>query len=206
MFDAASRKSKAYFEQLLARNGPTHAALAYGSPQTQRKKFKVLCKIGDLNGASVLDVGCGLGDLGAYLLEQGISVRQYLGIDISERFVQSARRKYPNLQFEAGDILEMTDLSRFDYVLCTGFNCHNTGENAALERAVLKRMFDLSVKGCAAGFESTYSPVGDGEGTEYLSNPTALFDYCMSSITPNVVLVHDYMPHDFTLYLFHESR
>ncbi len=67
-------------------------------------------------GASVLDVGCGTGDLLA-ATEPGIGV----GIDLSPRLVETARRKHRHLEFHEGDAetLDVPALEgrTFDYVL-----------------------------------------------------------------------------------------
>ncbi|WP_220483146.1 trans-aconitate 2-methyltransferase [Paenibacillus thiaminolyticus] len=51
-------------------------------------------------GESVLDVGCGTGDLTARIRESGAHV---VGIDKSEAMIAQARRKYPNLRFIVAD-------------------------------------------------------------------------------------------------------
>ncbi len=53
--------------------------------------------------ASILDLGCGVGDLlGALSPKTGV------GIDLSEKSIEIARRSFPNYQFHVGDI-ETTD-------------------------------------------------------------------------------------------------
>src|SRR5438105_8964800 len=67
-------------------------------------------------GASVLEVGCGTGDLLAAL-----KPREGVGLDISPRLVEIARGKHPGLDFIVGDA-EALDASAlegrtFDYVV-----------------------------------------------------------------------------------------
>jgi SAM-dependent methyltransferase len=52
----------------------------------------------------VLDVGCGPGDVTAYLAEQGLQVS---GVDLSPRMIDHARRRYPGLRFEVASATEL---------------------------------------------------------------------------------------------------
>ena len=45
-------------------------------------------------GSSVLEIGCGLGDL-----LNGVKPRYAVGIDISEEMIKIAGRKFPNINF-----------------------------------------------------------------------------------------------------------
>ncbi|WP_432946878.1 class I SAM-dependent methyltransferase [Kribbella sp. CA-253562] len=58
----------------------------------------------------VLDVGCGPGDVTAYLAERGLEVS---GVDLSPRMIEHARRRYPGLRFEVASAteLELADAS-----------------------------------------------------------------------------------------------
>ena len=52
-----------YYGPRLQRYGPTAEAVGWNNREKQELRFRVLCEIASLNGRSVLDVGCGLGDL-----------------------------------------------------------------------------------------------------------------------------------------------
>jgi SAM-dependent methyltransferase len=53
-------------------------------------------------GALILDAGCGpSGHIGRYVFDKGIPV---VGVDISDRCVESARLRNPAMRFECGDI------------------------------------------------------------------------------------------------------
>ncbi|GAB3835750.1 methyltransferase domain-containing protein [Kribbella italica] len=52
----------------------------------------------------VLDVGCGPGDVTAYLAERGLDVS---GVDLSERMIEHARRRHPGLRFAVASATEL---------------------------------------------------------------------------------------------------
>ncbi len=65
--------------------------------------------------SSVIEIGCGIGKTLAAL-----NVSRGLGIDISPQMVEIAREKYPDLQFEVGDLESLQIDEKFDYVLIDG--------------------------------------------------------------------------------------
>ncbi|MGL4234963.1 magnesium protoporphyrin IX methyltransferase [Tabrizicola sp.] len=72
----------------------------------------------DLNGARVLDAGCGTGAMAAELATRGASVT---AVDISPQLIDIARRRLPPafaslVDFSAGDMSDPA-LGRFDFVL-----------------------------------------------------------------------------------------
>ena len=204
MVEIDHNKAKDIWDGQVEKFGDSFKALAYGSKETQNRKFQILTEVGDLRNKSVLDVGCGFGDLYDFLNEKGIEV-EYFGVDISPKMIDIARKKRPQLKFETYDILETSDKEKYDYVLSTGFNCFKTGNNEILEKLMIKRMFELCKVGVAVGLQSRYYPNYDPKGPGYCSPPEELFEYCMKDVTRWVSLRHDYMPHDFTLYLYRKS-
>lgn len=65
-------------------------------------------------GMRVLELGCGRGDLLAALRpERGV------GVDLSPAFVESARRKYPHLEFRCADAHHLDLGETFDYIVCS---------------------------------------------------------------------------------------
>lgn len=70
-----------------------------------------------LSHHSILDAGCGTGDLYEYL--QQFEEVDYTGIDIFEDGVKKARGKFPNGKFLVGDFLE-EEAGNFDFVFSSG--------------------------------------------------------------------------------------
>ncbi|WP_226528708.1 class I SAM-dependent methyltransferase [Metabacillus niabensis] len=66
-----------------------------------------------MQGERILDVGCGTGDLMSTLGRLGVSV---LGVDQSESMIVKAKEKYPQLNFEVRDVLELGFKEEFDAV------------------------------------------------------------------------------------------
>lgn len=64
-------------------------------------------------GERILDVGCGTGDLMSTLGRLGVSV---LGVDQSEAMIVKSKEKYPELNFEVRDVLELGFKEEFDAV------------------------------------------------------------------------------------------
>lgn len=59
------------------------------------------------DGESVLDVGCGPGHNYGHFLEHGPQVSKYLGLDYSQVMIDGCRLKYPEVNFEHGDVRDI---------------------------------------------------------------------------------------------------
>lgn len=55
-------------------------------------------------GGSVCDLGCGPGHVAAHLESLGIDV---IGVDLSPRMIAEAKRRYPSIGFQVGDMLDL---------------------------------------------------------------------------------------------------
>jgi SAM-dependent methyltransferase len=152
------RQLVATYERSLRRHGPTVQALRWADEDSQRDRFRLIAEVGPWDGASVADVGCGLGDLFGYLQEQGHRVR-YHGLDLSRRMVAAARRKYshPDATFEVRDILADGLGGTFDYVVASGtFNLKLAGHDRFL-RQMLAEMYEGCLRAVAFNIFHPYS-------------------------------------------------
>jgi trans-aconitate methyltransferase len=96
-------------------------ALGWHHEDSQRCRFEVIAGVADYRDSTVLDVGCGTGDLRAFLDTRFTGVR-YLGIDQMPEFIASARQLYadhPDTQFVLGTFDTLT-LPKADHVVASG--------------------------------------------------------------------------------------
>ena len=68
----------------------------------------------DLNGKSVLAIGCGTGEECAHLKSLGAS--KVVGIDVSEGLIEYARKSYPDIEFHVMDMEQIKLDEKFDFV------------------------------------------------------------------------------------------
>jgi SAM-dependent methyltransferase len=109
----------AYFATRLAAYGHDPRGVDWESTTAQQARFMALLEIGDLDGCSVLDAGCGLGDLYAFLAARGLDVA-YTGCDLSLPHIVAARALHPAARFVHGDVRAVVPRERFDYVIACG--------------------------------------------------------------------------------------
>ncbi|HEB50132.1 MAG TPA: glycosyltransferase [Desulfobulbus sp.] len=96
-----------HFDSLAPERGKWRRRAAYYHREIERYlRFLVPA------GSSVLEIGCGTGELLA-ALEPGRGV----GVDISPRMVERARRNFPSLEFRVDDMENLQISEKFDYVL-----------------------------------------------------------------------------------------
>ena len=86
--------------------GAAFRALLWASPKTQRARFDAIQRIHDLHGKSLLDAGCGRGDLMQFLLERGVRPQEYLGLEAVEALADAAEnRAFTNARIIRGDFV-----------------------------------------------------------------------------------------------------
>ena len=188
------------FNKLVEKHGYSPKSLAYGREKSQKIKFNMVTEVGIEDNCSVLDVGCGFGDYFNYLKQQGIKNVKYCGIDISNKIVDFAKEKNSLANVIQGNVLDLSDDEKYDYVISLGFNCVKTGTNWETLTQVLDKMWKLSKKGIAYNAVSTFSETSPRK--IYFVSPAKVIDYIMTNLTYKVVFRHDYMPHDFTIFAY----
>jgi SAM-dependent methyltransferase len=116
----------------------------------KQENFEILAKIFEYtvtlpSQSSVLDAGCGTGDLAGFL--ETLQIKNYLGIDIFLPAVEKAARKYPDKKFKVGDFLMMPE-QKFDFVVCSGALTTNLdSDNYLVLETWIKKMWRMARKG-----------------------------------------------------------
>ena len=191
---------KDFFNKLVEKHGYSPKSLAYSGEKSQKIKFNIVTEVGIEDNCSVLDVGCGFGDYFNYLKQRGIKNVKYCGVDISNKIVDFAKEKNSLVNVIQGNVLDLSDDEKYDYVISLGFNCVKTGSNWETLTQVLDKMWKLSKKGIAYNAVSTFSETSPRK--IYFVSPAKVIDYIMNNLTYKVVFRHDYMPHDFTIFAY----
>jgi|TARA_B100001964_G_scaffold162973_1_gene178887 ubiquinone/menaquinone biosynthesis C-methylase UbiE len=137
------------------------------SKELKEQNYQKLGKIAEyaglpLDGTSCLDVGCGTGDLSAFL-RQG-NIEDYLGVDIYEPSLVEARKKHNNERFENLDILGWETDKKFDYAFCSGALSTRLGsDNYEFLEAMVRKMWDLTQIGVSFNFLTDEDPQAEPE-------------------------------------------
>jgi ubiquinone/menaquinone biosynthesis C-methylase UbiE len=189
------------YNKMLTNGTNDFERVGWGSVDSQEERFRVLTEIGDLNNNSILDVGCGLGAYFNYVNKIHLDLL-YTGVDINPNMIQKAQQRHPDIEFIHTDIIadthELND-RKFDYVFLSGALNLSADNHQDTIKSIMKKMFSLANKGVAINFLSIFSDyLTPGE---YYCNPEYILQLAFS-FTKKVTLRHDYMPHDFTVYLY----
>jgi len=158
------------------------------TPDGQLRRFETLLRIaGDFSGKTVLDFGCGKGDLYGFMKEKGFSPR-YCGIDINKNFIELARRKYPESEFLDMDI-EETDFNRhFDIIfVCGVFNFRIAGIEESMKH-ILRKLFRLCTEALHVNLLTAYMPQKSAE--LFYVKPEEILNFAITELSRSVALEH----------------
>ncbi len=190
----------AYFRGLFAKHGPTSNSLGW-RPSSQAVRFEeVLAAFGDQPPESLLDIGCGFGDLLTFLRNAGWS-GAYLGIDLTPEFIEIARERHkldPNTSFMIGNVLtQELPVKTFDWCVSIGLcNYQRGGRAMDFIEALTARCVSIACRTVLIDFLSTTSDRRHDE--LFFSNPADVIAIALRH-SRRIVLNHSYMPFEFML-------
>ena len=194
-----------YYREFLAHDDDARR-VAWRTVFGQELRFEELLDSVDSEGLdifSVLDVGCGLGDLFGYLKRTRREV-DYLGVDILPEMVEEARVRHPEGHFELRDILETPPQRRFDLVVCSGSLTVKVPGHERFVLKMLRRMLDLSEMAVAVNFQSTRAlrdnPMALQNDDLFHADPVKIYGLCRQ-MCRWTVLREDTLVTDFTIYM-----
>ena len=186
-----------YYLPKLKNEKSDSGCLGWENEQAQELRFEVLKNI-FFQGASVLDVGCGLGNLYDYLKKQGYNFN-YTGVDILPEMIFRAKEKNPQAEFFSANIFE-DDLfgdRKFDVIYASGIFNIELGNNEDFLRNALQKFVSLSNKFIVFNLLHTRSKTK--EAGYYYQTP----DTVQKLFPPvkKILFIDDYLDNDFSTIL-----
>lgn len=171
-------------------------SLGWRNAASQQRRFEVIAEACDFEGTSVLDVGCGRGDLKAFL-DARIDHFSYLGLEHMPAFVDEARARYaglPRTDFVQCDFSAVA-LPSADHVVASGalgYRC----PDADFHLTMIRRMFDAA--GRALVFNVLDASVFQGHPLLMGRDRNEVLAFCRT-LSPRVDVIDDYLDDDFTV-------
>lgn len=110
-FTSISLNTKERFSARYKAHGYSPLSLGWDSLESQRIRFEKVIDSVNLVGKSILDIGCGFGDICYFLNSHAVNYLSYLGWDIVDSFINEAINRYGDSRnrFEVCDITQITD-------------------------------------------------------------------------------------------------
>lgn len=176
-----------------------------GDKSRQNLRFQVAIEIENFlnNGnkiTSVLDVGCGFGDMGVFLKRFYPEIK-YTGIDINPSLVSEGLKLYPDLDLRCIDLLENSLEEKFDLVCENGifnFQLANEQQLEYIDKMVHKMCVHSNI-GVSVDFLSTFVDFKH-DGAFHMNECDAI--RLLKKYSKRIILRNDYLDFEYTCYVF----
>jgi trans-aconitate methyltransferase len=177
----------------------TVRALGWKSEESQVKRYEVLSTVGDLNGCSLLDVGCGYGDLKGYL-DGRFSGFTYIGIDQMPEFIAEAKERYKDCSDTFFYQTDFTTVAfpRVDYVMASGvlsYRCNSPD----FYTDMIQKMYEAATR--AVAFNMLDADIFTEHPLLVGHDCAKVVAFCRS-LSPRVKVVRGYLEDDFTVSIY----
>jgi SAM-dependent methyltransferase len=206
-----------HYESCLEKHGDTHLGVDWPNPEDADTRHAVMLGVIRWDTAApsepvrLLDFGCGASHMYEYILRNRVKNVRYSGLDLSARFVDLSREKFPENDYWCLDILDddsFATLPRFDYVVLNGVFTEKVGlpfeEMLEFVQAVLRRVFSISEVGLA--FNAMSKQV-DWERDDLFHLPfDVIAAFLAQELTRHFVLRNDYGLYEYTTYVYKHPR
>jgi SAM-dependent methyltransferase len=188
--------------------------LGWGSKQQQEYRFNQgVSSINFDEFKTILDIGCGFGDLFALLLAENKKISHYTGWDINKDLISEAKKIWEKVDvsnsFEVINLANHTiDKPVADIGLMLGvlnLNFNDDYDNYTYSKLFIQKAFSAVKEVLIVDFLSTnFTKDYPKEEFVFYHDPIKMLEFALS-ITPNIVLKHNYSPipqKEFMLFLY----
>jgi len=183
-----------------------HGVSAIGEPKgRQSYYFDFLLRLeGFDKNDSILDVGCGYGDLFKFLKQQGWS-GQYTGVDINKELIEEGRIKYPDADLRVLDLQEEKIDGNYDWCVSAHVLTSSTEDVSYINHLfeMVSIMFELSNKGISFNL---LSPLVDYTNPIHARPPIEEIIPLITKLTNRFSVSHDYMPYEYVISCYKNNK
>jgi len=197
-----------HYESCLEKYGDSPLGVDWTKPEIVDKRYQVMLGVIKRDQPShirLLDFGCGASHLYEYIRKNNLSSIEYSGLDLSEKFIELSKRKFPQIAYYCVDILdENVDIPSFDYIVMNGVFTEKCSlsfdEMFDYFKKVVGKVFAKAEKGVAF---NVMSKQVDWEREDLFHLPLDLLaDFLTKNISRNFVIRNDYGLYEYTTYVY----
>ena len=187
-----------HFNRQIDTYGPSIDALQWYSSFTQQERYKVICNEILDEECSLLDLGCGCGDLYDYIKTNNYSIN-YTGIDLSAKMITSAQRAYPSGTFTCLDLETICINNKYDYIVASGVFNLKLEDHHDYMINTLKIMLENARKKVIVKFLSHKVSKWSKSNMFVYTNPEIIVSKFKNT---QYKIINKYLPNDITLVLY----
>lgn len=202
-----------HYEHCLALHGDTHLGVDWPKKEDADTRYRVMLDIAkfdptssEIADPSLLDFGCGAAHLLTFMQGHGRNQWRYAGLDLSEKFVDLCRQKFPESTFYCGDVLkEQIAIEKVDYIILNGVLTEKRSlsfdEMLSYMQQLLITVFPLATRGMAF---NVMSKQVDWEREDLFHLPMdTLAQFLTKTLSRHFIIRNDYGLYEYTVYLYH---
>ena len=195
------RRVEEYHRAKFREHGPTPKGLDWNNRERQERSFEQFERLLPRETFSIVDYGCGFGDLAPYLERRGYDFT-YTGYDLTKDNLSAAIRAHGSPGRR--DFVESDrDLPVADFAVASGvMNLRYDLSDEAWTDYVLElvhKLDSLTTSGFGFNMLTSYSDPDRMRPELYYGDPCFFFDYCKRRLAKDVALLHDYGAYEFTI-------
>jgi len=199
-----------HYEACFAEHGDSHLGVDWPKLEDVDKRYKVMVEMIRLDETStrevsLLDFGCGTGQLNTYLKQNNLDSITYAGLDISEKFITHCRSKFPENQFYLLNLLDYDVMvPPYDYWVMNGVFTEKRDlsfdEMWVYFKQMILKAYRLTDRGLAFNLMSK-NVEWEREDLFHVSMDM-LSDFLCKEVTRDFVIRNDYGLYEYTAYVY----
>lgn len=198
------KNRKKSYQKSYKKYGVGPKALKWHSEKAAKQRYEQIVVDIDFNGKSILDVGCGFGDIIPYIADKS-DIFSYTGIDFVPEFIKEAKRIYPKHRLLVGNYFKQPLERKFDIIICSGALNGNYADNLGFRKKAIKTMFSHTKECLVFNMAGRHpKPKTARHSNVWFADSKTIHDYC-KTLSKKVLLRDDYHSNDFTIVMFKEN-
>lgn len=202
-------KIVSHYEECLERHGDSHLGMDWPNKQDAETRYQVMLELihpkTPGSSATLLDFGCGASHFYEYILTRGIKGISYSGLDLSQKFVDLSKSKFPSNSYYCIDLLQApAALPVFDYIVLNGVFTEKCSlafdEMLPYFKQLVKKVFERAEIGIAFNVMSKHV---DWERDDLFHLPFDLLaEFLTKEVSRNFIFRNDYRLYEYTSYVY----
>jgi len=193
-------------EKYLGEHGDTCQGVGWPKEEDAGARYRVMLDVirDRSRKNTLLDLGCGCSHFLDFIKKNGITGIEYSGLDLSDKFLELSRAKYPHVTYYKADILSQDLAARFDYVIMNGIFTQKVDLSFDEMLGYFKKMIPKAFAICDEGVAfNVMAKQVDWERDDLFHLPlSTLAEFLAGEVSRHFVIRHDYGLYEYTVYLY----